>query len=363
MKNKKYTLTEEDKLYTNNTGRKSFQWELWQYCNSLCDFCYLGKDNRVYNKERQHVSLNDLNKAIDNLDFNEYNNISLIGGEFFQGQLDDLETHDLFFKTIKKIFQLYVDKKIGSIWITCTLTIGNQKHLYELMEMAHEMKVFPHKEYGASGLWLCTSWDTKGRFHSEKMKNTWEYHIKHIKELYPWIKFNTTIILQKAFIEDYLNNKFKPKEFMKEFHTTLFFKQCGVPPVTSEELGVFCDEDDIDEVMARSGDLKLKAKEIVQRKFEFFPTRKEFIRFLIKFHNDDIECFDRLFNIMYRADELHRNFLDRKHDDKNVRNKNEYGAEENGRETLPCGHTESYAPYIDSNHCCICDRNIIAEEL
>ena len=31
----KLIISEDDKLYTNNTGRKSFQWELWQYCNSL----------------------------------------------------------------------------------------------------------------------------------------------------------------------------------------------------------------------------------------------------------------------------------------------------------------------------------------
>ena len=88
-------------------------------------------------------SISDLNKAIDNMDFKKYNNISLIGGEFFQGQLDDPEIHDLFFKTLKRIFQLYVDKKIGSIWLTCTLTIGNQKDLYELMDLADYMHVHP----------------------------------------------------------------------------------------------------------------------------------------------------------------------------------------------------------------------------
>ena len=102
-------LTEEEKLYTNNTGRKSFQWELWQYCNSLCKFCYLGEENRIHNKARQVRSLTDLNLAIDHMDFNKYNNISLIGGEFFQGQLDDPEIHDMFFQTLKRIFQLYVD--------------------------------------------------------------------------------------------------------------------------------------------------------------------------------------------------------------------------------------------------------------
>ena len=77
------TLTEDDKLYINNNERKSFQWQVWPYCNNHCKFCFLGEANSQYIKKRQLTSLIDLNKAIDNLDFTKYNNISLIGGEFF----------------------------------------------------------------------------------------------------------------------------------------------------------------------------------------------------------------------------------------------------------------------------------------
>ena len=356
-------FTEDDKLYTNNTGRKSFQWELWQYCNSLCKFCYLGKENRIHNKERQIRSLIDLSLAIDNLDYAKYNNISLIGGEFFQGQLDDKETHDLFFNDIKKIFQKYLDKKIGSMWITCTLTLGDQKHLYEMLNLAESMGVLPKKEYGASGIWLCTSWDSTGRFHKAEMKENWEYHMKNIKEKYPWIKFNTTIILQKSFIEMYLKNEFVPKKFTKEYSTTLFFKQCGIPPAAFESLGIEEEEareQDNKEVRKAMFESKMDAKIEFQKKFEFFPTRNEFIKFLIKFYRDDKNYFDRLFNIMYRSDELHRNFIKNEHDIINLRSKESIGPEESGKDTLPCGHTDTYAAYIDNDCCCICDRNAIA---
>lgn len=359
-------FTEMDLLYMNNIGRKSFQWELWQYCNSLCDFCYLGEENRIHNKKRQIQSMKDLNLAIDNMDFTKYNNISLIGGEFFQGQLQDSETHDLFFKTIKKIFQLYLDKKIGSMWFTCTLTIGNQKHLYELLDLAQEMGVFPKEEYGASGLWLCTSWDAKGRFHKPEMKKNWEYHMKNIKKRYPWIKFNTTIILQQAFIDMYLNEDWRAKNFMKEFSTTLFFKQCGLPPFEPSDLDLpkdlKLDSKDPKERARNLDIVKKLAKEKVNKKFVFFPTRHSFLKFLVKFYNEDRECFDRLFNIMYRSDELHRNFLKNEHDISNFRYKTEYGPEETGKEVLPCGHTETYACYVDNNACCICDRNAVADE-
>lgn len=359
-------LTEEDRVYTNNTGRKSFQWELWQYCNSLCEFCYLGEENRIHNKDRQLQSLNDLELAIEHMDFNQYNNISLIGGEFFQGQLDDEEIHSKFFNIVRKIFQLYVDKKIGSMWITCTLTIGKQEHLYELLDLANSMGIHPKEEYGASGIWLCTSWDAYGRFHTPKMKENWEYHMKNIKQQYPWIKFNTTIILQQAFIDMYLRGDFRAKAFMEEFSTTLFFKQCGIPPFNPDELDIPDDVDfhteDPEEFLRVMEVVKTLAKRKVNEKFPFFPTRNSFLRFLIAFYKEDRECYDRLFNIIYRSDELHRNFLENEHDISHTRYKTDTGPEETGKDVLACGHTETYASYIDSNHCCICDRNMVAEQ-
>ena len=129
------------------------------------------------------------------------------------------------------------------MWFTCTLTLGDQKHLYELLDLADSMNIHPKEEYGASGLWLCTSWDAAGRFHTPGMQENWECHMKNIKQKYPWIKFNTTIILQQAFINMYLEGNFSAKQFMKDFNTTLFFKQCGIPPFEPEDLDLPKDMD------------------------------------------------------------------------------------------------------------------------
>ena len=48
---------------------------------------------------------------------------------------------------MRKIFQLYVDKKIGSMWITATLINENQDDLYELLDLAESMGVFPNENY------------------------------------------------------------------------------------------------------------------------------------------------------------------------------------------------------------------------
>lgn len=350
------SFDDEYKLYTNNIGRKSFQWQVWPFCNNGCKFCFLGETNKEYIKTRQHKSLNDLSKAIDNLDYSKYNNMSLIGGEFFQGQLADQETHELFINVIKKIFKLYVDKKIGSIWLTATLTTGDEKDLYEVLRLAESMGVLPVEGYGASGIWLCTSWDPTGRFDEAKKKH-WETYIKKIKQDFPWIKLNTTIILQKSFIDLYLSDGFKPNDFMKEYNTTLFYMQPCITGITQMMVAY----EKMPEELKNTDFSKLwmERKQNMQKEYEFFPTRKSFISFLNKYWIEDRDTFDRLFNIRFRSDEIHINENQLDHDITISREKTSNKPEEAFPPVMKCGHVYNYAPYIDSNHCCICDKEQI----
>jgi hypothetical protein len=350
-------MTEDEKLYTNNTGRKSFQWEIWSMCNNLCDFCYLGRTNRSTDKDRQMKSLNDCFAKIKTLDFEKYNNISYIGGDFFQGQLVDKEVHDTFMDLMRYTAQLYLDKKIGSIWITVSLTLGDNKDLYEMMDMFDKMDVRPVDEFGASGLWLCTSYDSTGRFHTPASENNWKFHMKNLHEKYPWVKLNTTCILQTSFIQNYLDGKWSPKEFMKEYHTTLFYKQPGTGFSDVEFRKV---HPDTNPTYALLPEMKRIAQETIGR--DFFPPRELFIKFLSKYADEDLDTYDKLFNIKYRSDELHRNFNSMESDFECDRVKDRYNeTTDEAAEVSPCGHLIEYCSYIDSQACMICDRNAVLE--
>ena len=354
------TREEKDALYLNNYKRKSFQWELWSVCNNLCEFCYLGKDNRHTDKERQLTSLNDLIKALNVIDFNKYNNISLIGGEFFQGQLEDPEVYDKFMQVMDMISDFYEQKKIGSIWLAVTLTIGDQKDLYTVLDKFNKKDLNPDPEYGSSGLWLCTSYDTKGRFHTEAARENWAFHMKNIHQKYPWVKFNTTCILTEPFIQDYIDDKWSPKEFMEEFHTCLFYKQPGIGLVP---IDVFTS------LGTNQFDRWINTKQYINDMlgWNFMPRREVFFQFLKKYATKDADTYDKLFNIEYRADELHRNFNDMEHDEQFIRDKKSR-AEELGTDltSVPintCGHNMFYAAYLGNNHCVLCDRKAIAEAM
>ena len=363
---------EEDFLYLNNLIRRSFQWELWQSCNNVCSFCYIGRDNRHTDKERQLESLRDLRKNLEVLDFDLYNNISLIGGEFFQGQMDDEEVNDAFFEIINIICDLYLEKKIGSIWIAATLTIGDQADLYKMLNVFDKKGVRPNPSYESSGLWICTSWDAEGRFLTKKRQETWEFHMKNIHEKYPWVKKNTTIILMQKLCEMYLDGNFVPDDFMKEFSTEIFYKQPGL--LTQQKAGIMVDG--MPEIIAREkegriDDYLTKLKGEIEREFgfRFYPDRNTFRKFLIKYAKNDPSTFEKLFNIKFRADELHRNFNEHgiKYDhcrDKHSNIENSASSEMviNPNcliEPFEKKHVTGYATYSDCNKCMLCDRNQI----
>ena len=315
---------------------KVMQFELWEECNSRCTFCYLGTNNRhTPNK----VKINSLNNAYDEIsnlsNYPEYSVISYLGGEFFQGQLNTPEIRMKFMSLMEKTAQLLRDGYIKEVWIYMTLTIGDQRDLYDTIELFKD---------NTDKLWLLTSYDTQGRFHTPKMEENWKYHMKHIHELYPDIKFNTTTILSTNCINKYLNDEISFKDMIEEYHTTFFFKQVGCEDTTPQEYN---------------------------KKFntDFVPTRALFLKFLNKFKAQEDELmWDKLFNIQYRADLLYRNGNDITESMvKNIRHKDR-GAEleiddekhKNETEVAPCGHLYAYHAYSDCDGCVLCDKEAMS---
>lgn len=341
-------------IYLNNQGRKSFQWQLWPYCNNNCVFCFLGSANSIYLKDRMLKSLHDLSQAIDNLDYFHYNNISLIGGEFFQGQLNDSTIRLEFFNIFKKLSKLYASGKIGSIWLTATLIHQNQKDLFDLLSFCADY-LQPKPEFSSSGLWLCTSWDIKGRFHSKQAEDNWKQNLHKLKSSFPWLKINTTIILQQAFIEAYLAGDFNVKNFMQQYSTNIFYMQPCLQNLTEM---MFYKNNQLNIEDFPDHWLYLK-QQFNRSHYEFFPKRKDFIAFLNKYHLEDFDSFIKLFNIRFRSDEIHLNLNSENHDRVITRIKDSSSCEEPFPPALDCGHSFNYACYSDSNACAICDRDAI----
>lgn len=314
---------------------KQLQFELWQECNSKCKFCYLGTDNcYTPNNLKINACKNALIKISDLSNYPEYDTLAYLGGEFFQGQMNDLQVKESFMNLMKKTAELLNNEIIKQVWIYATLTIGNQQDLYDTLKLFEGHK---------GDLWILTSYDTIGRFHTKKMEENWDYHMKNIHQLYPEIKFNITTILSEDCIDKYLNNELSFKKMMEEYHTEFFFKQCGTGMISPQEYN----------------------SKILPH---FVPSRNKFLKFLRKFKEEESQLmWDKLFNIKYRADTLYRNGNDEKHQMmENIRHKDrkeEIELEFGGPETqiASCGHLVGYHAYSDCDGCVLCDKQLIDE--
>lgn len=309
---------------------KQIQYELWRECNCKCTYCTLGNDNNFTSDELKIDSINTAINEIQNFKENEYDVLGFIGGEFFQGQLNNPLVKSKFNDLINIANNLLNKNVIKELWLNASLLIGDQKDLYETIDLIDKK----------SNLWILTSYDTFGRFHSEKMLETWKYHMKKLHNQYPEIKLNTTMIITGDFIEKYLKDEFIINNFKSEYNTHLFLKT----PVKPGHL------------------MKLSKQEINNLIGNFFPTKKQFIKFLYKFKlKEGIDEYNNLFSNDLRAEEVRKNYNDdSKRNVKFIRDKHTLketiDLENEHIDSLPCGHSSIYQSYSDSDDCSICDK-------
>ena len=266
---------------------KSMMFELWTECNSRCKFCYLGANNRNTSDEDKLYNLSRVSNIITETftdDLEQYKAVGFIGGEFFQGQLDTPEIKVKFFRLCKQAFDLIEKNKIRDFWIYCTLTIGDQKDLYELVELFNQTITDKEKHH----FWVLVSYDTWGRFHTPEMKQNWENHMLNLQK-YPFIRFNVTSILSQDFCEKVISDEHNLTEFRKKFNiSSFFFKQ-----------------------PTKTFDYNTK-EEFAAVYPNWFLKRKTFIQFLEKVKVEDPALFDNVLNIVQRADDILQSMNDYK---------------------------------------------------
>lgn len=336
--------------------KKSLQFELWQECGSNCTYCYLGSENRFTSAE---LKLDAIAKAYTFIKTPEklkgYNVISYIGGEFFQGQLNTPEVKSAFCELIRYTGELHATGKINEIWLMATMTIGDQHELYECIDLLQNEYKKVNKPELIENVWIVTSYDTIGRFHTEKMLNTWKNSINTLHKKYNGIKINVCTILTQDLITKYINDEFSFTNFRNEFKNEFFFKQPSPGNVDA------LIPRDITDPMDRQRAGKVLMEKRLQN---FFPQRNDFLMFLIKLKSENPELYEKLFNIKFRADDLYRNYNTTANRMEHNHREKETKAEASGDVVAAinnCGHQINYCCYIDSDECALCDRLAIGD--
>ena len=145
------------------------QVRLWTDCYNNCSFCSV--ENKLI------TNLNDKKERINKLCSLKYSKISIIGGEFFEGQLTGIE--DEWLSMVKNI-------GCNELFITANL-ISEPYLLKETLEIRPDILI-------------CTSYDTVGRFKNEFQKEIWLERVNSLKNVFCTI-IPTQDMINDIFVE------------------------------------------------------------------------------------------------------------------------------------------------------------------
>lgn len=305
---------------------KTLQIEVWHTCRNRCKFCYLKGDENTPRME-MIKNLQNAYSLIENKEtWKEYDTLSFIGGEIFQGEMDNEFIQNEWVKLIDLVSEYHKENIIKRVYFCATMTFPNNDALW------HTLNQFDgHRE----GIWVLTSYDEEGRFHTPEYKQNWLDNIKKLNVQYEGVKVNTTIICTGAVCKKYLEDDYYFNN-IKYLGTQLFLKVPSRPKLyktnkeANEKMGI-----------------------------DFFPKREIFIKFLTKLANNDINLYEKLCDIDLRADTLIGKWKDENFVSK--RDKSTY-MELYDKETeyvMKCGHLSTYNSYLDEDGCVLCDMKII----
>lgn len=321
------------------------QYELWQTCNNNCVFCFNKAQANTLDQVQQEQSLRSVLASIDDVVKEHKGNlaIELIGGEFFQGQMSTDIVRDLFFTLIRKLKQYGDTGDINQVCIFCTLTLGDQRDLFETIKVLTE-----NKNKGFS-VWISTSYDTRGRFTTESKLQSWQDNMLKLAAIDD-IHRNTTIIFTQDFVSKVLTGELNLQEFQEKYKTTLFFKH----PLPLLINGYYTRE------IKDPTELYFHAKREAIKTWDWFmPYRSDALKVMVQLNAMGI--LDRLMGLDYRADDLDSKFENGKWM-KTKRDK-EHNIESLDETKNKCGHLLTYMCYADSEACMLCDKESILNEV
>lgn len=308
---------------------KAIQVELWEDCNHHCAFCYL-------NEHRRHTSVVQRLEAIgEALEIaytadKEYEAFGLIGGEFFDGQLETPELKKSFKNLITHLDALISVGKFKQVWVTAALMADARYDFKFVMEDVKNKDKFL----------ICTSYDTKGRFRTQARREMWFNNVYFVKGM------GFKVHIQTIVTSDFINEALTTDILSQLSNGTMLDFKTPTPHRDSY----------IDAVLNKSG---REYRDIIKENMNKFPNnfficdRNDFIRFLMRVKEvlgpEKLEAFC---SNEVRSATLH--LLS-----KGIVIEDRWGE---GIENAPCGHPWDSYCYKDSDKCARCDAQNILDE-
>ena len=220
------------------------QIQLWQDCKNGCKFC---SEKQYYSNKKEDLEF--AFKLLNSDEVLQYDEIGLIGGEFFDDQLDNEEVRKMFYELCYKITNMHFKK----FYIATSLLFDIDKHLVPFLKQLEKWKV-------PQNVLICTSYDTKWRFDGYKTgkpkKSLFRKNMRRLHEELPDFPTHIEIILTGDFIDKVLNNEFDIGYFSNYYKSRVDF----IEPTSGLH---FKDKYELQKICPN-----------------FFPTKTQFVNFI-----------------------------------------------------------------------------------
>lgn len=301
------------------------QFYLWWDCNNNCKFCFakLLKKYKPTTEDRLHA-LNYVLKYLNNTNYiKDFDIIGLIGGEFFENQLDSEEVYQKFLEVMDKCVELIKTQTISKLFLMTHLIYPKSDKLDEVINKFKMANIIDN-------LVICTSCDPWGRFNSPERFNLWKSNLYNLRE--QGVGVHVEFILCQKLIDSVLSQEFS-FSFLDDLQISFdFLNPQG-----------YASKDQI------NGDTKEKTLDNFGK--GWLPLRSSFLKFLayLQFHYPF--KLRNLFTLDKRAQELH--FIPQNR--VQLRDIETYNENKGVDNVLPCGHSDRFSFYEDSDKCMICD--------
>ena len=255
------------------------QFELWKQCSFGCKFCY---NNGIPRRRNKIECMKKVLGILNTEEANKYSDFGIIGGEFFNGEINTIEVKNYFYK----IIDCFINKIKSGIAKRCLITTALMfNDNSDLLEFCEYIKDFQNQ------FMICTSWDIIGRFNDKTLKN-WQNNMLLLHKNYPNLKLHVEMIVTQAMLEAVLSGHLNLKKFNEHYNC---FTNYMLP-------------------MTGYGHLCNNIKEFENKILSnFFPRRETFLKFLQYTYEtkmltkNDLENF---INIVNHSDTCYSSFDD-----------------------------------------------------
>ena len=349
---------------------QALQFELWPDCKNACKFCYLTGTRRTTTVDEKRSNLKDALATLKNEELlKDYNAVGFIGGEFFQGQLHNVEND--WYRLIEYTKTLLEAKKIRELWIATSLISPNFGDLHGTFGRFDYDKLEDDQR-----IILCTSFDTLGRFAcdveledipeeeipailEEKGFETieelqdylnldplgvaaWLDAIDELKEKYPKLIIHVEVILT----QDVINKMIKNSDYFDFLTDKGYIVDFRYPSITRSDCPTVTGIKDYREKL-------LERREQFPENF-FIESRSTFLKF--------IKIFKNKYGVSKVEDLIHQPEMRSRRlkiyvDDAEI--------EDRWNDTRDiysdCGHLVDGKCYVDSDKCIYCDLERLLE--